>query len=297
MRPLTARLSLLLATPPLLWAGNAVVGRLLADSAPPVLLNALRWVLALLVLLPFSARRAQYAGALRQHAAWWLMTGCLGMSAYNTLQYQALHTASAVNVTLIAASLPLAMLLVGLLCFGVRPRSPQVLGALLAVAGVVVVVGQGQWQRLQNLHWVQGDGLMLLATFSWAGYSWLLVRRPADLSDWDWADVLLLQIVCGLLLALPLAAAEQLWTQTPLHVGTPLIAALAYIALGPSVLAYRCWSLGVRDGGPSLAAVFVNLTPLFAAFLSAVFLGEAAQWHHAMAFVLIAAGIWVAARA
>jgi hypothetical protein len=42
---LTPRIALLLTLPPLLWAGNAVVGRLLAGSVPPLTLNALRWVL------------------------------------------------------------------------------------------------------------------------------------------------------------------------------------------------------------------------------------------------------------
>lgn len=51
---INARSLLLLALPPLLWAGNAVVGRALIDSAPPVLLNALRWSLVALLLLPFT---------------------------------------------------------------------------------------------------------------------------------------------------------------------------------------------------------------------------------------------------
>ena len=45
-----------------------------------------------------------------------------------------------------------------------------------------------------------------------------------------------------------------------------------------------------------MAGFFVNLTPLFAALLSALWLGEAAQGFHAVAFVLIAAGIAVSAK-
>jgi hypothetical protein len=37
---LTPRLALLLTLPPLLWAGNAVVGRLVRDDIPPMALNA-----------------------------------------------------------------------------------------------------------------------------------------------------------------------------------------------------------------------------------------------------------------
>ena len=51
--------ALLLTIPPLLWAGNAVVGRLMQGLVPPVTLNFLRWVLAFAILLPLAADREQ----------------------------------------------------------------------------------------------------------------------------------------------------------------------------------------------------------------------------------------------
>jgi drug/metabolite transporter (DMT)-like permease len=68
---------------------------------------------------------------------------------------------------------------------------------------------------------------------------------------------------------------------------------LAYVAIGPSLIAYRCWGLGVAQAGPALAAFFVNLTPLFAALMSAALLGEWPAWYHGAAFALIAGGIWI----
>ena len=46
MTRITPRTALLMTLPPLLWAGNAVVGRLTVGSVPPLTLNFLRWVLA-----------------------------------------------------------------------------------------------------------------------------------------------------------------------------------------------------------------------------------------------------------
>jgi drug/metabolite transporter (DMT)-like permease len=293
---LSPLLVLLLLLPPLLWAGNAVVGRALIDQIPPLLLNGLRWLLALVLLLPFTRLLWREPRLLRAHFGWWLLTGLLGMGSYNSLQYMALHSSSAMNVTLIAASLPLAMLLVGRLFFQARPQSAQLAGALLALAGVLVVVSQGRWQRLLQLQVLPGDVLMLLATLCWAGYSWLLTRRPAALAGWRWQDLLAGQMLFGLALSLPLLLAEQAWTAVPLRLDLELAAALAYIAIGPSLIAYRCWALGVARGGPVLSSVFVNLTPLFAALLSMLWLGESPQGFHALAFVLIAAGIKVSAK-
>jgi drug/metabolite transporter (DMT)-like permease len=69
--------------------------------------------------------------------------------------------------------------------------------------------------------------------------------------------------------------------------------ALLYVSLGASIGAYRCWGLGVAEGGPALAAFFNNLTPVFAAVLSTWLLGDKPQAYHALAFALIIAGIAV----
>ena len=52
--PLTLKNAALLTLPPLLWAGNAVLGRLVVDLVPPATLNFLRWLLAFFILLPLA---------------------------------------------------------------------------------------------------------------------------------------------------------------------------------------------------------------------------------------------------
>ena len=85
------------------------------------------------------------------------------------------------------------------------------------------------------------------------------------------------------------------WTLTDAHFQRdwPLAAPLLYVAVSPAILAYRCWGLGVQRVGPNVAAFFSNLTPLFAAVMSAAFLGELPRLYHALAFVLIVGGIVV----
>jgi drug/metabolite transporter (DMT)-like permease len=68
---------------------------------------------------------------------------------------------------------------------------------------------------------------------------------------------------------------------------------LLFIAIGPSILAYRCWGLGVQAVGPTVAGFFSNLTPVFAALWSTLLLGQGPRWYHPLALVLIAAGILV----
>lgn len=298
---LTPRIAALLTLPPLLWAANAVVGRLMVGSVPPLALSGLRWALALLILLPLGRRLWRRPQDIRARWRYLALLGFLGVGCYNAMQYHALQTSTPLNVTLIASSMPLWMLGIGALFYNERPTRRQLLGALLSLAGVAVVLSRGQPADLLKLRLVPGDLLMLLAILLWAWYSWLLARPPAHMRGearppWGWAEMLLVQVLFGAMWAGAAAGVEALVDPSPIRWSWGVVAALVYVAIGPSVLAYRFWGVGVATVGPSIAAFFNNLTPVFAAVLSAAWLGEAPRWYHVAAFVLIAAGIVVTSR-
>ena len=298
MTRISGRTALLMTLPPLLWAGNAVVGRLAAGSVPPLTLNFLRWALAALLLLPVGWQALREPAAILRRWPYLLAVGLLGVSTYNSLQYLALVTSTPINVTLIAASMPVWMLAVGAIFYGTHPTRRQVLGAALSLAGVLLVIARGDPAALARVHLVAGDLYVLITIIAWSFYSWLLARPPADMlgserPDWNWAEFLLIQTLFGLTGSAVAATGETLLTSANVHWSGWVIAALLYVAVGPSIIAYRCWGLGVARGGPALAAFFGNLTPLFAALLSAAVLGEPPHPYHALAFALIVAGIVV----
>jgi drug/metabolite transporter (DMT)-like permease len=293
--------------PPLLWAGNAVVGRLTVGSVPPLALNCLRWALAALLLLPLGWRVLRRPQALFARWPHLLLLGVLGVGTYNSMQYLALVTTTPLNVTLIAAGTPVTMLIVGALAYGEHPTRRQLTGALLSIAGVLLVIARGDPSALAQVRFVRGDLYIVVAIVAWSFYSWQLARPPPDMRGaaaptvrdaggergWNWAEFLLVQTLFGLVGAGAATAGEYALGAAPIQWNGWVLLALAYVAIGPSVIAYRCWGLGVARGGPALAAFFGNLTPLFAALLSALALGESPRWFHALAFALIVAGIWV----
>jgi drug/metabolite transporter (DMT)-like permease len=282
-----------LTLPPLLWAGNAVVGRLVGPLVPPMAFNLMRWSLAFLLLLPFAGRVLRPGGSLWRQWRRFAVLGLLGTSGYNALNYLALHTSSAINVTLVGASTPVWMLLIGRLFFGQRSSARQLLGALLSIAGVLLVLSRGEWAVLAQFRLVPGDFYVLVASIGWAVYCWLLMHPTPESAELraDWSAFLLAQMAFGLVWSTLFTASERLLAPAPVHWGWPLAAALAYVAIGPSLLAYGSFGAGLKRAGPHVAAHFINLTPLFTALLSAVFLGEPPTIFHALAFVLILLGI------
>ena len=297
---LTPRHLVMLVTPPAMWATNAVVGRLAIDSIAPLWLNALRWLLAFALLLPLGWRALATTQARAAVVARWrylAVIGIIGVGAYNGLQYAALRTSTPLNVTLIASSAPVWTLLLGAVLFGLRPQRRQLVGALCSLAGVATVICRGDPAALLRIHFVQGDLLMLIAIVGWSLYSWLLAKPPAHMQGaarpgWNWAEFLVAQSLFGVSGAVAAALLGDALAPTPPTQWSPMLAAIViFVAVGPSIIAYRLWGLAVTETSPALAAIFYNLTPLFAAVLSAAVIGEWPSGYHGLAFALIVAGI------
>ena len=302
---ITPRLVLVLTVPPLMWAGNAVIGRMVVGSIGPLWLNALRWLVAFAFLLPLGWRSLATPEARAQVTSRWRYLAVLtlfGVGAYNALQYTALITSTPLNVTLIASSSPVWTMAIGALAYGMRPSRLQLAGAALSLAGVALVLSRGMPGSLLTIQLVQGDLLILLAIIGWSIYSWMLARPPAHMSGttrpaWNWAEFLLVQCAFGVCWAVAAAAVGDLvappaatqWSWT-------VLLAILFMAIGPSIVAYWLWGLAVQEAGPAIAAIFYNLTPLFAALLSAASTGEWPKPYHGLAFALIVAGITVSSR-
>ena len=284
----------LLTLPPLFWAGNAVVARMIVGEVPPVALSLARWLIALALLLPFAWQAAlRHRAVLVRHWRILLAIGPLGVGAYNTLQYIALQTSTPLATSLIASSSPVFILALGALVFGERTRSAQWLGAALSVGGVLLVMARGDPANLAQLAFVPGDLIMLVANLTWTLYTWLLRRHRPDL---PFAPLLLVQVAIGVVAIAPFAALEASLSPARIQWSGGAAAAMLYMAVFPSLAAYWCWDLGIRRVGAVIPVYFANLTPVFAAVLSIWLLDDAPRIYHVAALALIIGGIHLASR-
>jgi drug/metabolite transporter (DMT)-like permease len=279
----------------LLWSGNMIVGRAVRDDIPPFLLGFSRWAIAFAVVLPFALRHI----ALDRRAliAGWkpvLILGLVGVGSFNAFLYSGLHYTTAANASLLQAAIPALVLLFDRLIFGVRSRGVQLLGVILSTLGVLVIVSHGQIDRLLGLHFGIGDLLVLGGVLAWALYTSLLKLRPACHP----LSFLAVTFGIGAFAMLLLAATEWQDIQT-IQWRPALFAAILYVAIFPSVVAYALFNFAVDEVGPGLAGQTNNLLPLFGVLLAALILGEQLFPYHAAGMVLIAAGIgigWLAAQ-
>jgi drug/metabolite transporter (DMT)-like permease len=293
-RPAAAYAGLVLAT--LFWAGNAITARAVAGQIPPLAFSFWRWALALLIILPFGLRPIwESRASLRAHWKQILLLGTLSVGGYNTLLYLAAQTTTAVNITLVSATIPVMIALMAWLLLRQPTTLAQLGGIAASFAGIVVIVSQGSWSALAGLDFRPGDLIMIGAVAAWALYSVLLRRHAAIIAPIHPVGFLTMTIIAGL----PILLLLYLWEMTAEGVYLPSAQALPAIigvALFAGIFAYLLWNRGIALVGPSTAGMFIYCMPLFTAALANLFLDERLYGFHAMGGGLILAGLFLATR-
>jgi drug/metabolite transporter (DMT)-like permease len=281
---------LLLSGTALIWAGHSVVGKLAVGEIGPMTLTFLRWSLALGPIC-FAARRTLRAdlSVLRKRWLYVGSLGALGYTAFNALFYLSAHYTAALNMSLIQACIPGLVLIGAALAYGARPTLQQGLGTLLTMTGVATIAAQGDFQRLAKFAFNFGDVLLFVACLFFAYFTLGLRSRPA---------VSGLGFLAGMALAALITSVPPfLWEVASGGFVWPTgkgFAVLVYAALGPAFLAQVLFMRGVELIGPGRAGVFVNLVPIFGAFLAVGLLGEPLHAYHIAALALVIGGILLA---
>jgi drug/metabolite transporter (DMT)-like permease len=282
---------LVAALPPLFWAGNFVLARALHADIPPIALSFWRWAMALLVLLPFAwpGLRRQW-GLLRCHWPLLSLLALLGVSNYNTFAYLGLQDTSATNAVLLSSATPVLIVALSFLLLRQAVSPSQCLGILLSLTGVVVIATEGRPQLLADMTLNRGDIWILAAGLDWALYSVCLRWRPTELEP-----LTFLAAIMGIgLIPLTGLYAWDLAQGNRFVISPTNLAAIGYVAVFPSVLAYIFWNRAIQEMGANRTGQYIHLMPAFGALLATLLLGERLLWFHAAGAGLIAIGILLA---
>ncbi|BAI70986.1 hypothetical protein AZL_003480 [Azospirillum sp. B510] len=283
---------LLMMMPPLFWAGNAVMGRAVAGAVPPVGLAFWRWFLGMLIVLPFAWRHLRHD--LTPMLARWksvLLLATLGIGVFNTLQYIALNSTTALNCVMLQSSMPVMIVLMSVVLFRDRVGAMQGLGIVVSLAGATTLISHGDPATLLGLELNSGDLWMLAAVVIYAAYTTLLRRRPAV----HGLSFVVVTFAIGALELLPFYIWESLGGH-PMRVSGITLLAVGYTVLFPSIAAYLCFNRAVELLGPNTAGLAIHLVPVFGSLLAILFLGEQLHPYHGIGIALIAAGILLATR-
>lgn len=251
----------------ILWAGNTLVSKLAAGAISPEEIAFLRWLAAVLLLLPIAA------GPLLRHrktvaAHWWKLAilGVLGV-VYQECAYTAAGYTSAINMGVIQALVPLITIVLASVAFQTVSSKATLAGAVVSLAGVLIVISGGNIEGLVSHGLNRGDAMMLLAVLSMALYNILLKRWPLDI---PLIVSMFIQAGAAALVLAPIYYAVS--EKHPLTASTTCM--ILYAAIGASITAPMAWMAGSKRLGPARMSLFFNLVPIITAALAIVLLSE-----------------------
>lgn len=279
---------IILTIPPLIWAGNFIVGRAMRDDVPPVALAFWRWVIAFLCLLPFAWQAIR-----REYRQYWqyrwaiFKVALTGFAAFNAIIYLGLQQTTAFNGVLLNSSIPILILVFGALFYRQVMNRFQIIGLCLSIVGVLTIILQGDWSRILTLSFSHGDLIVFGGMIVFALFSLWLRAIPSSFNRFG---VMTVEIGIAVILLLPF----YLWELAHgMHIDwkPSSFAAVFYVGIFASIIAYLLYAMGVERVGPARAGLFIHLAPVFGAILSSFLLHESLHLFHAVGVIFIFAGI------
>ncbi len=283
---------LLLALSAVFWAGHHVVTRGMREEFTPATLSFWRWLVVILVL-GLIAGRGAYRKRMLLRGQWLriLLFGISGTGVYNIFTYAGIQLTTATNALLIHSLTPALIPLLAWLFFRERIKLKTAVGIAVSFAGVLAIVTRLDSSALAQLGVNAGDLWILGSAVLWALYTVCLRWRPPQFTQMEFLFVISL---AGLVPIAPLFLLEISGGGASAYPTPEIALVVIYLAVILSILNYTMWSIGVQALGSTPAGIYMNLVPLLGILMAILFLSERPRPYHAVGFVLVLAGVWLA---
>jgi drug/metabolite transporter (DMT)-like permease len=269
----------------LFWAGNYVFGKYVISEISPLWITFSRWTLAMFFLFPIAhyIERPVWSKVKKD---WILLLGmgALGIIGYNLVLYSALEYTTATNAALVSALNPGFIVIFAMILYREKLSLMQAFGFLISLVGALIVLTNGELERIFKVQFNTGDLLMIGAVILWTFYS-LMGRRVST------PPITATAVSTGfsVLLMAPFAFAQGI---DIVRIDSLAITGILYMILFPSLGSFVIWNLSVQKVGASKAGVFLNLIPVFTALISGM-LGESVSGAQGIGGVLVFCGVYL----
>jgi drug/metabolite transporter (DMT)-like permease len=260
---LDATVVLALAAVYLIWGSTYLAIRVALDTMPPFGMAGVRYVLAGAIL--YCVQRARGAG--RPHLAEWKdasILGALMLLVGNGGVVYAEETIPSGVAALLVGMVPLITALVEWVQSGQRPRGRKLFGLVLGLTGTSLLVLGGSSTGGSAVD-PKGVLAILAACLCWVWGTFISRHAPPPRSPHLFTAMQMLTGGLQMLLVAGLtgeAARFHLAQQT-----TRSVAALGYLVIFGSLIAFSCYTYLVRAAPPSVVVTYAYVNPMVALLL------------------------------
>ena len=273
----------------LFWAGNFIVGKTASiNEIPPISLNFYRWLVAWLILLPFTFRELiKKKNYILNNIGFFIVLGITAVTIFNSALFYSLKFTQVISGVLMISTVPVMIIFISSLLKIEKTNFFQIIGVGLSLTGVLFIITKADIGLLKNLDFNRGDLIMIIAMLSWATYSALLKKKKYELSQ-----ISLLQVVIsfGVIFLIPLYFIDMNMGNS-IKLEKPFFLILTYVVLFPGLASFFFWIKGVALIGANRSGVFLHLMPIFGAVMAMVIFNEKFMFYHLLGAAFILMGI------
>jgi len=277
----------------IVWGASFVATKVALKEISPVTVVWLRFGLGVIILGGMVWYRKQLKIPKKEDWLYFGLLGFLGIAFHQWLQSTGLVTAHAVSTSLIVATTPIFMVLLGWLFLKEKLTWFQLFGISLSTFGVLLVITKGDLASLFSGHFGStGDFLILISAPNWALFSTLsrrgLQRYPAAsmmfyvmLSGWFFSSILFINS----------GKFQQIQS---LSLNGWL--AICFLGIFCSGIAYIFWYDALQTLPVSQTGAFLYIEPIVTVIVAGLVLGEELVLAAFIGGLIILCGVWMVNR-
>lgn len=261
------------------WMVRASIG----PTIPPLMIALIRYFFAtilFLIILQLQEHSVHF-DFVKKHFRILILMGLLSVSVYQIFYFYGLDYTAASDASLIISFAPLYVLLLTVIVFKEPLTTNKLAGVLIGTIGVIIIIGFSP--NIHEPNRLLGDGLVILSMISYASYGVVVqylmkdyeienLPKPSPITITTWVAVF------GLATTIPamFILSPSYLTNPNLYLVIPdrIWFGIIYLVVFATILANIMLVKGVSLIKASRTAIFANLIPITAIFLSAIFLHE-----------------------
>ncbi|WP_342557905.1 DMT family transporter [Lysinibacillus sp. FSL P4-0201] len=270
----------------LLWGGNFVVAKTLVAHASPMTLTLVRWLIAVMVLLPLVWWKEKRLVPAKAALVPLCLMGITGVALFNIFQFLALERTTSTNAGLISTMNTMSIALFSFAFLKEKINGLQLLAMVLSLIGVFLVLSKGDWQLLWHFQLNTGDLWMVAAVCVWGLYSvcskWAM-QTTSPLMATLYAGLF------GVLILVPFTITDFTFSE----IDSSFILSLLYTGVISTVVCMVFWNIGVQQLGATTSGIFLNFNPIFTALLAFLFIGEQLSWLQGIGGIIVILGCYL----
>lgn len=270
----------------LLWGGNFVVAKTLVAHATPMTLTLVRWLIAVMVLLPLVWWKEKRLVPAKAALVPLCLMGITGVALFNIFQFLALERTTSTNAGLISTMNTMSIALFSFAFLKEKINGLQLLAMVLSLIGVFLVLSKGDWQLLWHFQLNTGDLWMVAAVCVWGLYSvcskWAM-QTTSPLMATLYAGLF------GVLILVPFTITDFTFSE----IDSSFILSLLYTGVISTVVCMVFWNIGVQQLGATTSGIFLNFNPIFTALLAFLFIGEQLSWLQGIGGIIVILGCYL----